>query len=105
MMDIIEIQSAVRAEEYVYSLHADIERRVDGLTLQQIEEAILSSVILEQYPDTGRGESCLLVGFSDGTPVHVVCGWRGKKVVLITVYIPQPPKFVDPWTRGSTKNE
>jgi len=29
-----------------------------------------------------------------------VCGWRGEKIVLITVYIPRPPKFIDPWTRG-----
>ncbi len=25
---------------------------------------------------------------------------HAEKVVLITVYVPRPPKFVDPWTRG-----
>ena len=99
-MDIAEIKAKVHANAYVYSHHADLERKVDDLTLTQVEEALLTGTILERYPDTGRGVSCLLVGFSEAIPIHVVCGWRGEKVVLITVYIPGPPEFVDPWTRG-----
>ena len=99
-MDIEEIKAKVRADQYVYTYHTDIERRADELTFAQVEEALLNGEILEQYPDTGRGESCLVVGFSGDTPIHAVCGWRGDKVVLITVYIPGPPHFVDPRTRG-----
>ncbi len=99
-MDIEEIKTKVRANEYMYSHHADLERRADDLTLALVEDALLTGAILEQYPDTGCGESCLVVGFSGETPIHAVCGWRGGKVVLITVYIPRPPKFVDPRTRG-----
>jgi hypothetical protein len=44
------------------------------LTLAQVEDALLTGVILEQYPDTSRGESCLVVGFSRDIPVHAVCG-------------------------------
>lgn len=99
-MDIEEIKAKVRTNQYFYSLHADMERQADGLTLAQVEEALLNGKILEQYPDTGRGESCLIVGFAGDEPVHVVCGWRGEKAALVTVYVPRPPKFVDPWTRG-----
>ena len=102
-MNIAEIKTQIRKNQYVYSLHAEIERRADGLTFAQIEEALLNSQVLEQYPDTGRGESCLVVGFSGDVPVHAVCGWRGDRVVLITVYIPRPPKFADPWTRGGSR--
>ncbi|MCA9999223.1 MAG: DUF4258 domain-containing protein [Anaerolineales bacterium] len=104
-MDIEAIKSCVRTDQYVYSLHAEIERKADELTFAQVEEALLNGKILEQYPNTGRGESCLIVGFAAEIPVHVVCGWRGEKVVLITVYIPTPPKFVDPWTRGTVSDE
>jgi hypothetical protein len=38
-------------------------------------------------------------------PIHTVCGWRGEKVAFITVYIPKPPKFIDPWTRGEKSDE
>ncbi len=103
-MKIDEIKQLIRQDDYLYSLHADIERKADNLTLMQVEEALLNGEILETYLNTGRGESCLIVGFSADLPIHVVCGWRGEKIVLVTVYVPQPPKFVDPWTRG-TRNE
>jgi len=104
-MDIEKIKAQIRISQYVYSQHADIERKADDLTVAQVEEALLEGAILEEYSDTGRGESCLIVGFSGEIPVHVVCGCRGEKVVLITVYIPGPPKFIDPWTRGRREDE
>jgi len=104
-VDIEEIKRKVRNDQYVYSQHAEIERRTEALTFAQVEEALLNGQILEQYPDTGRGESCLVVGLAEKTPIHAVCGWRGDKIVLITVYIPRPPKFIDPWTRGGKDNE
>lgn len=104
-MDIEEIKRKVRNDQYVYSQHAEIERRAEALTFAQVEEALLNGQILEQYPDTGRGESCLVVGFAEDRPIHAVCGWRGDKIVLITVYIPRPPKFIDPWTRGGKDDE
>lgn len=104
-MDIDEIQQKVRADQYVYSQHAEIERRADDLTFAQIEEALLSGRVLEAYPDTGRGESCLVVGFAGKTPIHVVCGWWGGDIAIITIYIPGPPRFLDPWTRGGEDDE
>jgi len=104
-MDIEEVKAKIRASQYVYTHHAEIERRADNLTFAQVEEALMNAEILEQYPDTGRGESCLLVGFSGTLPIHAVCGWRGEKIALITVYVPRPPKFSDPWTRGEQTNE
>ena len=104
-MHINEIKAKVHANHYVYSQHAELERRVDGLTFAQAHEAFRNGQILEQYPDTGRGESCLVVGIAGELPIHVVCGGRGDKVALITVYVPRPPKFIDPWTRGGRANE
>jgi len=99
-MDIERIKAKVAADDYVYTSHADLERKADDLTLRQVEIALLNGQILEQYPDTGRGESCLVLGFADDLPIHIVCGWRGEQVAIITVYIPGPPKFLDPKTRA-----
>jgi len=83
------IRQCVSDERYRYSLHADRERLNDILSLEDVEQALLSGRILEQYEDTGRGESGLVVGFSDtGKPVHVVCGQMGDWMAIITVYIP-----------------
>jgi hypothetical protein len=95
------IKKCIRGPRYYYSKHGDIERQNDNLTFAEIEEALLQGSILEHYPDTGRGLSCLMVGFTKkGKPVHIVCGRRGDTLVVITVYIPSAPKFKTPYERG-----
>lgn len=98
-MDIDLIKKQVRRGRFRLSIHAEIEARYDSLDIEQIVEAILADEILERYPDTGRGESCLVIGFAQHTPIHVVCGMRDDLVVIVTIYVPGPPKFSDPWTR------
>ena len=95
------IKRCVQQQQYRYSRHGDKERQNDGLSLAEVEEALVSGRIIEQYPDTGRGESCLWVGFSNhGKPVHIVCGRMSEWMVIVTVYIPLPPKFKNPYERG-----
>jgi hypothetical protein len=102
MFKIEWIVKKVRINEYYFSRHGDQERQNDNLTIAEVEEALLSGRILEQYDDRGeRGKSCLVVGFTnDGKPIHIVCGKREKQLVIITVYIPGPPKFKTPYERG-----
>lgn len=95
------IQQCVGEETYLYSRHGDQERVNDNLSLDEVEQAMLTGRVLEQYGDTGRGASCLIAGFThEGKPVHVVCGQMGDRMVIITVYIPIPPKFKTPFERG-----
>jgi hypothetical protein len=101
MIEIKWIQERVKRNEYYFSKHGDQERQNDNLTIYEIEEALLAGRVLEQYKDFKRGESCLVVGFTKGgKPIHVVCGRRGNWLVVVTVYIPQPPKFKTPYERG-----
>jgi len=96
------IQTKVRDNQYYFSRHADQERQNDNLTIVEIEEALLSGMVIENYDDTGRGESCLVVGFTNqGKPIHVVAGMRDWELVVITAYIPSPPKFKNPYERGA----
>jgi hypothetical protein len=96
------IRADVVAQSYEISLHADDERLADGLTISQLEHALLSCEIIEHYADDPRGESCLVVGFTpEAAPVHVVCGKnRLGHLILVTVYIPTMPKWRDPHTRN-----
>ena len=98
-MNLDIIKRKVRKNKYVYTHHAEIERKADDLTFDQVEKALLGGEILEYYTDTGRGESCLILGFSQDIPIHIVCGHRGEDIVIISMYVPKPPKFSDPWTR------
>ncbi len=102
MIEIEWIKQAVRDNTYRYSKHGDQERQNDNLTLAEVAQALSNGRILEQYADTGRGVSCLVAGFTDsGIPIHIVCGCMGKTLVIITVYIPTPPKFTNPFERGN----
>ena len=95
------VSDVVRRRQYVVSHHADQERMNDNLSIAEIETSIINGRLLESYPDTGRGESVLIVGFTDaGRPIHTVIGRRGSEGVIITVYIPGPPKFADPFHRS-----
>jgi hypothetical protein len=95
------IRESVALGAYELSLHADDERLADGLTVRDVEEALASAEMLEEYPDDPRGPSCLVLGFTGGQPVHVVCGLtRQARLAVITVYRPLPPKWKDPWTRN-----
>ena len=95
------IKEKMGSADYYVSRHGDQKRQNDNLSLLEVEESLLNGRILEQYPDTGRGESCLVVGFTEyGKPVHVVCGKRRDTLTIVTVYIPSPPKFKNPYERG-----
>lgn len=101
MVQLEWIHRCVAQQRYFYSRHGDRERQNDALSLAEVEQALVNGRIIEQYVDTGRGESCLLVGFSDsGKPIHIVCGVLGEVLVIVTVYVPAPPKFKNPWERG-----
>ena len=95
------IQKKIRDDDYFFSLHGDQERQNDNLAIMEVEEVLLNGRILEQYNNTGRGESCLVVGFTQkGKPIHVVCGKKEDVLAIITIYIPMPPKFKTPYERG-----
>ena len=102
-MDVDEIKEKLRRGQYRFSLHAEMEAENDDLDFEQIVEAILNDDILEEYPNAGRGESCLVIGFSKDTAIHAVCGYREDNLIIVTVYIPTRPKFIDPWTRAGEK--
>lgn len=100
-MDVKWIQREVRSGEYEFSGHADEEREAEKILIADVEEALLTGEILEDYPDDPRGPSCLVLGYSSrGYPIHVICGRTPSgKLRLITVYTPSLPKWVDERTR------
>lgn len=101
-MDINRIHQQIKNEKYLWSYHADEERRNDGLEIKDVEKAILNGKILENYPDDPRGASCLICGeVRPGLAVHVVCGKNKMGFLrIITVYKPTLPKWETPVRRS-----
>jgi len=99
-MEIGAIQEQVRQGDYEISYHAEKEPYAEDISLIDIETAILNGEVLEDYPDDRRGESCLILGYGEGRPIHVVCGYTSRRAIrVVTVYLPKPPKWLDERTR------
>lgn len=100
-MNIEEIRSKVEKDEFVLSYHAHEERQAESIAVEDIKTAITNGEIIENYPEDKRGGSCLILGYANVQPVHVVCG-KSKTgwLKIITVYIPKPPKWITPKLRG-----
>jgi len=95
------IKARIKNDEYEVSSHAENERQAEKISLDEIESAILSGEILEDYPDDPRGPNCLILGYiGRGCSVHIVCGKTLSGIIrIITVYIPCLPKWIDERTR------
>lgn len=97
------IRALVKAGKYEFSIHAEKERQADKITMEELEEALGSCKVIEDYPTDPRGASCLVLGFAAERPVHAVCTIRKgpEEVLLITVYdlSKRPEKWTDNYQR------
>lgn len=89
------------AGKFYLSHHAQIERGEEAIRIDDIVAAIVNGQELEPYPDDPRGPSCLFVGKGKNDRwIHVLCGnFDEDDLLIITVYLPKPPKWRDPFTR------
>jgi len=54
--------------------------------------------MLTNYANDTRGQSCLILGYSQNRSIHIVCGYTSIKWIrIITVCI---PKWANEKTRG-----
>jgi len=98
------ILERVRAQAIAESIrviqHAQQEMAEENITFDEVLQAIATAQILENYPEHKRGPCCLLNGVTDnGRSVHIVCTTAQPVLIIITVYEPQPPKWVTPTQR------
>ena len=97
-MDVETIRRLVMIERYEFSRHAEREREADTIPVQELEEALKTCEIIEDYPDDPRGPSCLVLGCAGSRPLHAVCSVKvdPEELFLITVY--DPSKRPELWT-------
>lgn len=95
------LERAVREHQLKISLHAAEEALFEEITRLEIQSALLTAELLEDYPDWWLGPSCLIHGVTEsGRSLHLVVSYTGLPVTIITVYEPRPPKWITPTVRG-----
>lgn len=95
-------RAKVFGDKFYLSQHAQKEAAEEQISVDDIKHVILTGRELEPYPRDPRGPSCLVVGQDlAGRWIHMVCGnFDRENLLIITVYLPQLPKWQDPWTRA-----
>ena len=63
------------------------------ITTADIRTVIKDGETIEDYPDDTRGHSCLMLGFADKLPLHVVCAPKDDYLVVITAYLPSDQEW------------
>ena len=98
----VAVRWAFSERHFVLRWHAHQEMLADALTTEAIRGAGAQSDLLEDYPDREHGHTKLLLGETQlGDPIHLVVNVAGfeadfsEPLVVITVYRPTPPWWLD----------
>ena len=97
-MSIREIIEAIADSRVRITDHADEEAHNDGLTFDEVYFSVQHGEAIEDYPTDRPYPSCLVFGRTFASdPVHSVWGYNAetKWAVLITVYRPDPDRWID----------
>jgi hypothetical protein len=95
------IRDHVSTRNFRITRHAQERMMEEGVTLSEVEEAVASAELLENYPHHRRGACCLLAGLTSARrPIHIVCTTAQPRSIIITVYEPKPPKWPTPAQRS-----
>lgn len=82
------IKTAVVKGKYRYTIHGAKQRIARRLKREEIEDALESGEIIEDYPDHHYGPACLLLGkTAQGKKIHILCSLQ-EIMGIITVYEP-----------------
>jgi hypothetical protein len=103
----LAIRWAFAEKHVVFRWHAHQEMLLDRLSTAEVLAAGARADLLEDYADRPEGHTLLLLGHTaEGKPVHIVANvsaferdWS-EPVVIVTVYRPESPNWVDERTRG-----
>jgi len=105
-LNLENIIDAIRHNRIRITDHADEEAQADNLSFEEIFISVLLGEIIEDYLDDEPYPSCLIYGetFSK-EPIHSVWAYnhKNKWAVLITVYRPDPNRWID-WRTRRLKN-
>lgn len=97
-MDINDIIEAIRVNRIRITDHADEEVQADNLSFDEIFLSVFQGEIIEDYPTDKPYPSCLIYGRTfRNEPVHSVWAYNEQNqwAVLITVYRPDPSRWID----------
>lgn len=96
-----KIRECFESNSVFYAQHAKFEMENEGLGQifdHEVYEAISSGEVIEKYPEDKPYPAVLIFGRTKANrPLHIVCAYNkeGNLVIIITVYHPDPNRWID----------
>lgn len=88
--DYDKLKQAFKDKRYVLTAHASDRAARRSIRSAEIEQAVASGEVIEDYPDDKYGPSCLILGYTESKrPLHIQVSYP-TKIKVITVYEPSP---------------
>lgn len=100
------LQGLIARGEIRISEHGYDELAEDDLTAREVVSGVADAVLVEDYPEYGKGPCVLLLQRDKaGQPIHVVWGIPAGHItpaVLVTAYRPDPARWTADFCRRRT---
>lgn len=94
LLDLEEMRKLCGTEFEIITKHCLIRLEKRGISLSDVEYAIMNGEIIESYPDDYPFPSCLVFcTLLNQKPLHVVCSIGDGILYLITAYYPSLDTF------------
>ena len=94
-MDLERLREAIESGKFEWRKHTLIRLAERNISQDVIIEVIMKGEIVESYPHNAPFPSCLILGWVEGKPYHVVVSFDevSEMGYIITVYEPSLDKF------------
>jgi Domain of unknown function (DUF4258) len=94
------IREKAAAQQIRVTQHAQQEMTTEAILMDDVLRVLSIGQIIENYPDHRRGACCLLYGVDHANRnIHIVCTTANPMLIIITAYLPLPPKWITPTQR------
>ena len=97
-MDIEDIKRKVGEGRYTISFTHTEKLRLRRIKAADIEQAVKSGNIIEDYSNDPRGPSCLLLGRVGNRNLHILFArLEAEELLVVTAYEPDPEEWENDW--------
>jgi len=97
-VDIEDIKRKVGEGRYTISFTHTEKLRLRRIKAADIEQAVKSGNIIEDYPNDPRGRSCLILGRVGNRNLHILFARVvAEELLVVTAYEPDPEEWENDW--------
>lgn len=87
------IRELIKNNKIQWRGHILVRMQQRGIKIKDVLSCIINGEIIEYYEDDYPFPSCLVLGFTDNSGIHVVCAVGQDYLWMITTYYPDKEQW------------